>query len=165
MLKMREKLKSGFKKIGVRLGKDIREYWPVVLPLAAYLIITEVIFGSICPMVIMTGLPCPGCGLTRAALYFLSGRIRESLYINPMGIPVVCLLAYFFFNRYVSGKRAKGLMPLIAAASAALLVLYCVRMYKYFPDREPYVYTERNILAGMWGGYEEILRSLSARIK
>lgn len=47
-----------------------------------------------------TGLTCPGCGMTTAALAFARGRIREAFYIQPAGgllcsvMVVVALLAF-----------------------------------------------------------------------
>ena len=40
----------------------------------------------ICPFRLMTGLPCPGCGLTRAWVYLVHGRLEESLSANPFGM-------------------------------------------------------------------------------
>ncbi|HPD46145.1 MAG TPA: DUF2752 domain-containing protein [Anaerohalosphaeraceae bacterium] len=36
-----------------------------------------------------TGLPCPGCYVTRSAMLFVSGRIVESFYLQPAGA-VLC---------------------------------------------------------------------------
>ena len=40
---------------------------------------------SICPFYEMTGLPCPGCGLTRAFVCLGHGRWAEALHWHPIG--------------------------------------------------------------------------------
>ena len=45
-----------------------------------------------CPFKAVTGVPCPGCGLTRAALALVHGQVRTALWINPLSV-LVCLWA------------------------------------------------------------------------
>lgn len=40
---------------------------------------------ALCPFYILTGLPCPGCGLTRSFISLGHGRFIESLHWNPLG--------------------------------------------------------------------------------
>jgi len=40
----------------------------------------------ICPFRLMTGLPCPGCGLTRSWVYLLHGQPGAATAANPFGI-------------------------------------------------------------------------------
>ena len=44
---------------------------------------------SLCPFKVLTGLPCPGCGLTRSAVAFLHGDPSTSLFYHPLGAPIV----------------------------------------------------------------------------
>ncbi|MCH5256861.1 MAG: DUF2752 domain-containing protein [Lachnospiraceae bacterium] len=145
------------KQTGARIWKDIREYWMAAVVLLVYTIAVNLIFHNFCPMVIVSGLPCPGCGLTRSIVCLISGRLSQSLYINPMGIPIACILIYFFWNRYITGRKAKGMTVLITCVVFMLLVLYICRMYMFFPNRVPYVYTENNILSRYFSIYEQIL--------
>ena len=46
---------------------------------------------------------------------------------------------------------------LLAVILVLLFVVYCVRMYLYFPGRAPYVYIEHNLLARIFPFYEQIL--------
>jgi len=39
----------------------------------------------LCPFRVLTGLPCPGCGTTRAVFELGSGRPITSLLLNPLG--------------------------------------------------------------------------------
>jgi hypothetical protein len=38
----------------------------------------------LCPMAGTFGVPCPGCGLTRATLALLQGDVRAALYFHPL---------------------------------------------------------------------------------
>jgi uncharacterized protein DUF2752 len=37
-----------------------------------------------CPIAMLTGLPCPGCGLTRAALALVTGDLAGALALHPL---------------------------------------------------------------------------------
>lgn len=38
---------------------------------------------NLCPLLAVTGTPCPSCGATRAALHLLSGDLPAALSMNP----------------------------------------------------------------------------------
>ncbi|MCM1387984.1 MAG: DUF2752 domain-containing protein [Bacillus sp. (in: Bacteria)] len=148
------------KKIMLRICQDIKNMRMAVTALALYAIFSHLIFRAFCPMVIMTGFPCPGCGMTRALFYLITGRFAESVRMHPAGIWVVILFLYFCWNRYIMGRKAKGMQLLIAATCVMLVVCYIWRMALYFPGRTPYVYRERNILAKILPFYEQMLHEL-----
>lgn len=148
------------RKIGERICQDIKNLWPAAIAVIIYTVLVKLIFHAFCPMVVVTGFPCPGCGMTRSLFFLLTGRIGQSVWIHPMGIPIAGLICYFLWNRYILGRTAKGMKGLIIAAIVLLVVLYVWRMHLYFPSRPPYVYEEDNILAKTLPFYEQILHSL-----
>jgi Protein of unknown function (DUF2752) len=40
----------------------------------------------VCPFRLVTGLPCPGCGLTRSWVYAMHGRWTAAVFANPFGL-------------------------------------------------------------------------------
>jgi hypothetical protein len=40
---------------------------------------------SLCPFMLLTGLPCPGCGMTKSLLFLLNGDIQKSLSYHLFG--------------------------------------------------------------------------------
>ncbi|MDE7340954.1 MAG: DUF2752 domain-containing protein [Lachnospiraceae bacterium] len=148
------------RKIGERICQDIKNLWPAAVAVIIYTVLVKLIFHAFCPMVVVTGFPCPGCGMTRSLFFLLTGRIGQSVWIHPMGIPIAGLICYFLWNRYILGRTARGMKGLIIAAIVLLVVLYIWRMRLYFPNRPPYVYAEDNILAKTLPFYEQILHSL-----
>lgn len=77
--------------------------------------------------------------------------------LNPVIFPIVVCAAYFGVNRYLLGTKARGMKTMLAVILVLLFVVYCVRMYFYFPDRVPYVYVENNLLARIFPFYQQIL--------
>ena len=85
---------------------------------------------SVCPFYNLTGLPCPGCGLTRAFVCLGHGRWHEALHWHPLGWLVygVCLLLWLRSGLFLwRGVLLWPLPPLTAArlgwGSATLLLL------------------------------------------
>jgi len=44
---------------------------------------------SLCPFKMLTGFPCPGCGITKSLVYFYEGDILKSLYYHILGPLVI----------------------------------------------------------------------------
>lgn len=135
------------KAIRRRVAADIKEYGIAVVILFVYVAFSNLLFHAVCPLIIFCGIPCPGCGNSRATAYFLTGRWRQAWQMNPMIFPIAIAALYFGWNRYLLGRKTKGLKIIIAALLALLVVVYIVRMYLYFPNRAPYVYTADNMLS------------------
>lgn len=49
---------------------------------------------SLCPLKMLSGFPCPSCGLTKSLVYFYEGDIQKSLFYHILGPFVIlfCLL-------------------------------------------------------------------------
>ena len=50
---------------------------------------------SFCPLKMLSGLPCPGCGITKAIIFFYEGDLLKSLYYHVLGplVPIACVFA------------------------------------------------------------------------
>lgn len=155
---MIEKIKG----IGMRVKKDCQTYGIAVAVVLGYLFLTKLVFHAFCPLVITLGLPCPGCGMTRAAGLFLTGRWRQAVEMNPMIVPVAGAFLYFAVNRYAFGKRARGMKGIVVGIAVAMILSYSYRMYLYFPDRVPYVYTKGNMFEHIIG--KDFINMLYERI-
>lgn len=146
---LKEKIKDieeYIKPVMGRIAADIREYGMVVVALFLYSTVSNLLFHAFCPLIIFCGLPCPGCGVSRASAYFLTGRWYQAWQMNPMVFPLAAAAFYFGWNRYLLGRRAAGIKVIVIVLLVLLVVVYGVRMYLYFPERIPYVYTEDNMV-------------------
>ena len=143
-----------------RIKADLKEYRIALLVLGIYYVLVRRIFRAFCPMVILTGLPCPGCGLSRAVWYLLTGQIRRSFLLHPLGVFWILFILYFFVNRYFLGKKVtKAMLIYLCILLLATLFLYFFRMVTIFPDRPPMSYTGRNLFEKIIPDYRRKLLS------
>ena len=83
-------------------------------------------FAPACPFHAWTGLPCPGCGTTRALHHLLHGRFEEAFRLNPM-IFVLIAVALFALPSVLRGRYPGFLMkPWFAWAAFAVLTSYWI---------------------------------------
>ncbi|MFN9620417.1 MAG: DUF2752 domain-containing protein [Synechococcaceae cyanobacterium] len=89
--------------------------------------------GWPCPLRALTGIPCPGCFLSRATAAALTGQLQESVRLHAFGPPLaVALLVWTAVS-----LRQRTLQPplpprLLAAAAAALLLYWLLRLGLWF---------------------------------
>ena len=101
------------KNVGVilkRIGRDIRQYKWAGAAFLIYYIVVKAVFHAFCPLLILTGLPCPGCGTTRALIYIFRGQFGRAWQLNPSAFLMVLFGVYFVYMRYVKGKEVKYAM-------------------------------------------------------
>jgi hypothetical protein len=78
-----------------------------------------------CPFEAFTGLPCPGCGMTRAFGALAGGNVMTALSHNPFVFLFLFLCALSIMPAAYVGrhsKRARGLMSSFFAVSAFALL-------------------------------------------
>lgn len=132
------------KHAGNLLQKDIQQYYRGVLLAAAYITVANLLRIPVCPMVLLTGLPCPGCGMTRAAVLFLQGHWRQAWQMHPFFYVLLVLAAAAAFSRYVLGREAAAVKRTVVVVLALSVFFYAYRMVWEFPRREPMVYFPHN---------------------
>lgn len=144
------------------LKQDIKNYWFGVAAAVIACVILDRIFGTCCPMRIITGLPCPACGTTRSFWALLRGDMRDMLWYQPLMPLLAGTLFLFAYLRYFKGTANKNLFY---AAIAALIIIgisvYLYRIYKYYPERPPLEYTPNNIITRIFGEGENIFIRIS----
>lgn len=145
--------KKRMKQIGKRIWKDIHAYWGFGILFAMYDVITHFVFDAFCPSVIVAGLPCPGCGMTRAVFFFATGQFARGWNMNPLGILWLLLAVYFCVMRYGMGKKPKGLLQMGGIVVGGMILFYFYRMWKEFPGNPPVSYTPGNLLEHFVPGY------------
>ena len=93
---------------------------------------------SLCPIKMLTGFPCPSCGITKSIVYFYKGNIVESISYHILGPATVffCFLLIVllsfelitkkeYFNKYIySRKLAYGLAIFIGLYHLTRLVYF-----------------------------------------
>lgn len=137
-----------FYRMSELIKKDIIKYSPLIIPIGTACIINKLIFNKICPFAIFTGLPCPGCGITRAFIYFIKLQWRQAFSMNPcifIWIPVLIIL---FINRYLlySVISPQIINRILVICGIISVIIYIIRMFTLYPDIEPMAYYHQNIL-------------------
>jgi uncharacterized protein DUF2752 len=63
---------------------------------------------SLCPFKLLTGFPCPGCGITKSLVYLYSGDLGKSLHYHifgPFVIPVSIAAVLVLSTELATGKE------------------------------------------------------------
>ena len=82
-----------------------------------------------CPFKAVTGIPCPGCGMTRAVLSACKGDFRGAFYYHPLWIVAVPLVLVEVLNAMGGIKiPAKANNMILIIAGILLLAVYIIRL-------------------------------------
>lgn len=101
-----------------------RRKLPLVGVVALYLLMCFLVTG--CPIKFMTGIPCPGCGMTRAVTSCLHGDFAGAFHFHPLYPIAPLLVAYIFFEDMLPRRIS---VALCAAFAAAFLSVYIFRVF------------------------------------
>ena len=79
-----------------------------------------------CPTRYLTGICCPGCGMTRAVIHLAKFDIRGALYYHPLvwTLPIIVLL--FVYKNKINHILLNALLIVIIAL---FIVVYIVRIF------------------------------------
>jgi hypothetical protein len=112
-----------------RVRRILKTHLAMAAGVAAYLLLVRA-----CPVQWLFGVPCPGCGMTRAHLALLRLDFADALYYHPLvfvTLPALLYLAHQDAWKLPGGRRARRI--LLAALCAAFLGVYLVRLF-LLPD-------------------------------
>ena len=130
-----------------RIKNDIRQNRLALLILVTYFLLTGLLFGQVCPLKLLCGLPCPGCGLVRGCISFLTLQFPQSFYYNPTAGLWISGILYLIIFRYLLGKPSKGALPFFVIISLITVIIYVLRMITQFPGSEAMYYYPHNLLS------------------
>ena len=143
---LRQILSDGFQ----LFYQDIKSArWAIMLVVAYFAFLKKFLRG-LCPMVLLTGFPCPGCGLTRAGFRVLRLDFAGAWRIHPFIFAVILLAVEVGIERYVHKSRRMtvtkwcGIVIIIG-----MVIFYIWRLYIFFPEVPPMTYYHRNLLTGL----------------
>ncbi len=83
-----------------------------------------------CMFKVLTGIDCPGCGMTRAFFALLRGDLMGSLAYNPALIPFLLTVTALFIQLKI--KHPKGglyIIWLFSLTSAVAMINFAVKQY------------------------------------
>lgn len=143
---MRSKIKKFLYQVLKRIWNDIENAkWAIIL-IIAYFVLLKILAGTRCPVVAVTGYPCPACGLTRAFVRLLHLDFVGAFKMHAFIYIVIIYLLAFFWNRYVKGKKAgRKLYAFAIIIVVGMIGYYIWRMLRYFPGNPPMSYYYHNL--------------------
>ncbi|HHX19885.1 MAG TPA: DUF2752 domain-containing protein [Clostridiaceae bacterium] len=148
-----------------------RDKWMPLIVLALFLLLVSEFFGTSCFFSSVFGIPCAGCGSTRAVRLLLQGKVADALRMHPLIFLTLFLLVVipaFAVARFIAKKRGKPFRsPLSRRATeiiffslaALYLVVYIIRMILLFPHTEPMLYNKSSV----WGKLISLIRGVFFR--
>ena len=74
----------------------------------------------------LSGLSCPGCGMTRAWLSFLKGDIGKAFYYHPLFWMMIVIPAITLIRKRISDSLFKGIL---ICCIVLLMVCYLIRLF------------------------------------
>lgn len=138
--------------------RDLKRVWPAIMVFSLYFLVGRRFLYSLCPSVIFTGFPCPGCGLTRATFCILRGRFADAWYLNPFAYAVLVFCICFAVRRYLLHKETKSLVKWMIIILIGMVVFYIYRMIRYFPGEAPMSYYYGSVGYRLWEIIREMLQ-------
>jgi uncharacterized membrane protein len=95
---------------------------------------------SLCPLKMLTGFPCPGCGITKSLVYFYEGDLQKSLYYHIFGplVIVFCIVTIVvlttelitkkeYFNKLLFNKKLAYGLGIFLATYHFIRIVYFIR--------------------------------------
>ena len=131
----------------------------VILVLLLFLLVLLEVLGTSCFFASILGIPCPGCGSSRAFLLLLQGQFGQAIRMHPLilvSLAILIAVPLFFFWAGQARKKDEDWQPPLSPRTARILLfslaglyllVYLVRMILYFPHEEPMCYREDSL----WG--------------
>jgi hypothetical protein len=95
---------------------------------------------SLCPLKMLTGFPCPGCGITKSLVYFYEGDLQKSLYYHIFGPLVIafCIATIVvlttelitkkeYFNHLLFNKKLGYGLAIFLASYHFIRIIYFIK--------------------------------------
>lgn len=158
MIKSIKKIWGLIKEAIVLMAKDLWAGKFVIIIILAGAKISKLLIGAMCPLVIASGLPCAGCGMTRAATSILKLHFDKAFAYNPSIFVWIIYVVYLGFYRYIKKTKIKRFFLVSLIVFSITLAVYICRMLFIFPSEAPMTYFYNNLFAKIIPGYNQFIR-------
>lgn len=140
----------------------------VILVLLLFLLVLLEVLGTSCFFASILGIPCPGCGSSRAFLLLLQGQFGQAIRMHPLilvSLAILIAVPSYFIWAWQARKKDEDWQPPLSPRAARILLfslaglyllVYLVRMILYFPHEEPMCYREDSL----WGRLILLIRHI-----
>lgn len=122
-------------------------FWGSSLPAllaASYLYLPHAFTGPVfCPMALMLGLPCPGCGLTRAFGLATHGRFREAFQYHAIWPLLLAYLGFLWIYEIMESVR--GEPPKLPASTSRIGAAMIFTLFGFWAVRLAWFFTHNGL--------------------
>ncbi|MCR5687251.1 MAG: DUF2752 domain-containing protein [Lachnospiraceae bacterium] len=126
--------------------EDLKRVAPAFIPVVLYCALTQFLFDRMCPFSIITGFPCPACGMTRTVACLAAGRWHEAVLYNIMAVPWVILGIAALVTRYFLPAGKKMMEISLCLVCIATVAYYVFRIIHFYPSEPVMIYNEDNLM-------------------
>ncbi len=109
-------------------GQELRRAGGAMLAAATVMSLLPVQLGVGCPLRILTGLPCPLCGMTTSVVATVDLRLADALAANPGGVVAVVVAIALLVWR----PATVSVHPALGSAALALLWFFQLGRFGFF---------------------------------
>lgn len=112
--------------MGVRLRRAAFLNLGFALAVLIYVILLFFLQIS-CPIKYLLKIECPTCGITRAWIYILRGDVLASLRMQPMALPLSCVV-FLQINKGFFKEKAKTVTDILTVTVVVInFLIYLIR--------------------------------------
>ena len=113
----------------------------------ALLYLTFFAFGITCPIKFITGISCPGCGMSRACLHAIKLDLSTAFNYHPMWITIPFFAFFLIFFKWKKNNIAFSVTVGIFAVS--MIVVYMWRLF-FLPQSIVVFEPEKSVFAKLF---------------
>jgi hypothetical protein len=92
------------------------------------------------------GIPCPGCGLTRAFISFFTGDYSAAFFYHPLFLAIPLVIMTVLFRKFSFLGRLYSSTYFWIIILVIFLGVYIVRIILFFPDTPPMDFNSHAVL-------------------
>jgi hypothetical protein len=100
-------------------------------------------FGWICPFYYITGIPCPGCFITRSIFSLIKLDINQAIYYSAVG-PLIPIFATILIICYI--LRQKQMFKTLFFIFAIIVILYWIYRLIFCFGSQPFIFNKNSLL-------------------
>ena len=150
-------------------SKQLNAYLVAAIMVVVYAGVNYICLGKLqlCVWRSAIGFPCPGCGLTHAGLFLLSGNIRESLIWHPFLIPIVGTVAIYCIpdGKWRLADWFRRQMWWVILLNVVVMVHFVWRVIVYYPqgmDEGPMYFDPHNYCSRLFILAEKLIELIAS---
>ena len=132
------------------LKSDLKAWWKGILLGVTLWAAASLLMGTPCWFRWLFGIPCPFCGMTRAAYKLVCFDFAGAWAFQPMLFPTLASILLLFASRYGNKKLFPAAVTVAVVCFCACVAFYAWKMLTVFPNAAPYVTDEHSLVRFLW---------------